>query len=141
MKALKKIVLLITLSALSLTATIAQNYKAPAIDFSGKIKNESGTSLGAVSKEGIIKNHNGEKIAFINDKGQLVDSSGKVMGKPEKNGNFHNIDGELEFTVKPSTNDQCEVLDKDGKVVLVAHNSYKARAGAIAHCMKANMLK
>ena len=131
---------LVLFTTLSAGISIAQNYKAPAIDFSGTIKDGTGVTLGSISKEGIFKNHTGHKIALINNKGELVDTSGKVLGKPEKNGNFHNIDGELEFTVKSSKNDQCEVLDKDGKVVAIVHNNYKANAGAIAHCFKMNML-
>jgi hypothetical protein len=141
MKAPKIFIALVFFTTLSVGDSIGQNYKAPGIDFSGKIKDPSGVTLGSISKEGIFKNHEGHKIALINNKGELVDTTGKVLGKPEKNGNFHNIDGELEFTVKPSKNDQCEVLDKDGKVVTMVHNNYKARAGAIAHCLKMNMLK
>ena len=141
MKTVRIFFALVLFTTLSVGISNAQNYKAPAIDFSGKIKDGAGVTLGSISKEGIFKNHKGHKIALINNKGELVDTSGKVLGKPEKNGNFHNIDGELEFTVKPSKNDQCEVLDKNGKVVTVVHNSYKARAGAIAHCLKMDMLK
>jgi hypothetical protein len=141
MKTTRIIFALVFFTTLSFGNLIAQNYKAPAIDFSGKIKDAAGITLGSISKEGIFKNHDGYKIALINNKGELVDSSGKILGKPEKNGNFHNIDGELEFTVKPSKNDQCEVLDKEGKVVFMVHNNYKANGGAMAHCLKMNMLK
>ena len=141
MKTTKIFFALVIFSTLSASTLIGQNYKAPGIDFSGKIKDPRGITLGSISKEGIFKNHEGQKIALINNKGELVDTAGKILGKPEKNGNFHNIDGELEFTVRPSKDDQCEVLDKDGKIVTMVHNNYKARAGAIAHCLKMNMLK
>ena len=141
MKTLKTLLLAILLTTFSAAVTSAQNYKAPAIDFSGTIKDTTGHSLGKVSKEGIITNPKGKKVAHINSSGLLVDEAGKIMGKPSKNGNFSTTDDQLEFTVRPSTNDQCEVLDKDGKVVVVVHNNYKAQAGAIAHCMKMNMLK
>lgn len=137
---------LLVLSALALVFTLniafAQNYKQqfPFVDSKGTIKDKSGTTLGTVTKDGIIKNHKGEKVAFIDKNGNLVDKDGKILGKAEKNGNFHNINGEIEYTVKPSKGEQCEVYDKTGKVVASVHNNYKAQAGCVAHCLQTKML-
>ena len=119
------------------------NYKAQfpfSIDSVGTIKDADGTTLGTVSKEGIINNNKGHKVAFIDENGNLVDSTGKVMGKAAKNGNYHNAKGELIYTVKPTKGQQCEVYDKSGKVVASVHDNYKLQAGCVSHCMKTGML-
>jgi hypothetical protein len=143
MKTIKLLSLATFALMLTWNTSVAQNYKSQAtglnVESSGVIKDQSGTTLGTISKDSIIKNHSGEKIAFIDKNGNLVSKDGKVLGKAAKNGDFHNINGEVEFTVKPSTGDQCAVYDKSGKVVAYIHNSYKAQAGCIAHCMQTKM--
>lgn len=147
MKKIKFIALFMMLLATSLaysqTPKQKGNYKAQfpfSVDSVGAIKDASGTTLGTVSKEGIIKNHKGEKVAFIDDNGNLVDSKGKIMGKAAKNGNYHTNKGELIYTVKPTKGQQCEVYDKSGKVIASVHDNYKLQAGCVAHCMKTGML-
>lgn len=148
MKHLKFIALLLlmvtaTLSCYSQAPKQKGNYKAQfpfTVDSVGTIKDNSGTTLGTVSKEGIIKNHKGEKVAFIDEKGNLVDKDGKVMGKAAKNGNYHNAKGEVIYTVKPTKGQQCEVYDKSGKVIASVHDNYKFQAGCVAHCIKTGML-
>ncbi len=142
MKLLKLLPLSVLALALTLNIAAAQNYKNqfPNVDSKGGIKDKSGTTLGTVTKEGIIKNNKGEKVAFTDDKGNLVDNTGKILGKAEKNGDFHNINGEIEYTVKPSKGEQCEVYDKTGKVVASVHDNYKLQAGCIAHCLQTKML-
>ncbi|WP_018343969.1 DUF3659 domain-containing protein [Cytophaga aurantiaca] len=143
MKNLKILILTMVVFSLSISGAIAQNYKSQfpvKVDASGVIKDKSGTTFGTISIDSIIKNHKGEKVAFIDKQGNLVNADGKILGKAAKNGDFHNINGEVEYTVKPTKGDQCEVYDKSGKVVAYVHNNYKAQAGCLAHCMQKDML-
>jgi hypothetical protein len=142
MKTLKLIIASVVALVFTLSSSFAQNYKQqfPSVDSKGTIKDNSGTTLGTVSKVGIIKNQKGEKVAFVDSNGNLVDKDGKVLGKAEKNGIFHNINGEIEYTVKPSKGEQCEVYDKGGKVVASVHDSYKMQAECVAHCLQTKML-
>ncbi len=104
------------------------------VDASGTVKDASGTTFATISKDSIIKNHKGEKIAFIDRSGNLVDANGKILGKAAKNGDFHNISGEVEYTVKPAaTGTDYEVYDNAGKHVLTVPANYKAQAGSIAY--------
>ena len=143
MKTVKSVMLIIFALALAMNTSFAQNYKSQfpvKIDASGIIKDQSGTTFGTISKDSIIKNHKGDKIAFIDKQGNLVSKDGKILGKAAKNGDFHNINGEVEYIVKPSTGNECVVYDKSGKIVAYVHNNYKAQAGCLAHCMQKDML-
>jgi len=143
MKMLKLVSLTVFALTLAMNTSFAQNYKSQfpvKVDASGTIKDKTGTSFGTISKDSIIKNHKGEKIAFIDKQGNLVSKDGKILGKAAKNGDFHNVNGEVEYTVKPSTGDECAVYDKSGKIVAYVHNNYKAQAGCLAHCMQKDML-
>ena len=143
MKMLKLVSLTVFALTLVMNISFAQNYKSQfpfKVDASGTIKDKTGTTFGTISKDSIIKNHKGEKIAFIDKQGNLFSKDGKILGKAAKNGDFHNINGEVEYTVKPSTGDECAVYDKSGKIVAYVHNNYKAQAGCLAHCMQKDML-
>jgi len=112
------------------------------VDTSGAIMDASGTTFATISKDSIIKNHQGQRIAFIDRNGNLVDKDGKILGKAAKNGDFHNSNGEVEFTVKPAkTNGNYDVYDKMGKHVLTVPANYKAQAGSIAYMHKKMLIK
>ena len=126
----------VTLLFTSMSAN-AQNYKTQfpsKMDNDGSIKDSSGTTFITISKDSIIKNHLGEKIAFIDRSGNLVDKNGKILGKAAKNGDFHNVDGQVEFTVKDTKDGAyCEVYDKTGKHVLTVPANYKKQASTMAY--------
>ncbi len=117
----------------------AQNYKDqfPQMDTTGAIKDASGTTFATISKDSIIKNSKGEKIAFIDRSGNLVDVNGKILGKAAKNGEFKSIDGQVEYTVKPTADGaHCEVFDKTGKKVLTVPKNYKEQASTMAYVQR-----
>lgn len=140
MRTIKFLLLTLTLTLLAFMNSNAQNYKAPAIDAAGKITDEKGKHIGWVTKEGVIKDSAGTKIAHVDSEGSLVDAkSGKKLGKAQKNGNYlshtsKTSDGTM--TVSEPSNGTCEVKDKDGKVVLLVHESYKQYGACAYHCLQ-----
>lgn len=140
MKTLKLIFLTVATMLLGIAISNAQNYKAPAIDASGKVTDATGKHIGWVTKDGVIKDTAGIKIAHVDGTGELVDAkSGKQLGKAQKNGNYvshfsKTSDGTL--TVSEPANGTCEVKDKDGKVVLLAHENYKQYGACAYHCLQ-----
>ena len=123
---------------LALNVAVAQNYKAPKIDASGKLMDGNGKDLGMMTKEG-AKDGKGVMIAHIDSDGNVIDSkTGKKMGKAEKNGNFvYNFEGTGDgknFTIGAPANGICEVKDDKGNVVLLVHENYKAQAACAYHC-------
>ena len=118
----------------------AQNYKAPAIDASGKFTDKGGKMMGKMTKDGMMDDK-GIKVAHVDSEGNLVDSkSGKKLGKVEKNGNFtyHYMEtsDSKNFTIGPPAQGVCEVTDDKGNVVLLVHENYKAQAACAYHCAK-----
>ena len=114
---------------LAMNTSFAQNYKSwfqIKIYTSGVIKDKTGKTSGTISKDSIIKNHKGEKMLLFIKQGNLVNADGKILSKAAKNWDFHNVNVEVEFTVKPTKGEQCEVYDKSGKVVPYVHNNYKS---------------
>jgi hypothetical protein len=143
MKIFKLSILSLIALAFALGSAVAQDYKAQfpvKVDDSGMIKDKSGVTYGTISADSVIKNHQGRKVAFIDNQGNLVDKEGKILGKAAKNGDFVNINGEVEYVVKPA-GDLCEVYDKSGKQVATVHKNYKTQAGCVAHCMHAKVLQ
>ncbi len=138
MKTIKNVALAILGVVFTFNCAVAQNYKAPAIDASGKFTNANGEHVGTF-KDGAMMGHDGEKMATIDSEGNLVDAaSGKKMGKAEKNGNFKyfakNTSDGKNFVVGPPAQGICEVKDDKGKVVMVVHENYKAQAACAYHC-------
>ena len=88
MKTIKSFLLALLVVATTGSIALAQNYKAPKIDASGKVTDTAGVFLGSVTAEGMITDAKGVKIGHIDANGMLVDAEGKIMGKPEKNGNI-----------------------------------------------------
>ncbi len=137
MKTIKKVALSILGVVLALNFAVAQNYKAPAIDASGKMTNSKGEHVGTF-KDGAMMGHDGKKMATIDAQGNLIDAEGKKVGKAEKNGNFKYFskqtpDGK-NFVVGAPAQGICEVKDDKGKVVMLVHENYKAQAACAYHC-------
>jgi hypothetical protein len=121
------------------SALIAQNYKAPAIDATGKITDHTGKHIGWVTTDGIIKDSAGGQIAHVDKDGNLIDhKTNKTLGKAEKNGTFayHFKDGkESKLTTSAPMNGTCEVKDAQGKTVLLVHENYKQYGACAYHCL------
>ena len=144
MKTIKTIITTLVVSAFTLIAVSAQNYKAPKIDASGKMYNSEGKHVGSVNEKGEIMDHMGTKIASVDGNGILIDAkTGKKLGKAEKNGNYVSYssatkDGN-DLTVSAPANGTCLVKNKDGKVVMEVHENYKMYGTCAAHCLENHM--
>jgi hypothetical protein len=125
--------------ALSAVTLNAQNYKAAAIDASGKVTDNKDQHLGWVTAEGTVKDTSGVEIAHVDDKGNLVNAkNGKVLGKAEKNGTFvfhFNNKTKEKLVTSPPMNGTCEVKDHAGKTVLLVHENYKNYGACAYHCL------
>lgn len=141
MKKLKTIALAILGVVFAANLSVAQNYKAPKIDASGKITNKDGKHLGSVNSKGEIMDTMGMKVAYIDTDGSLIDvKTGKKMGKAEKNGNFvpyfRETSDKKGMTVSAPMNGTCMVKDASGKVVAEVHENYKQYGACAIHCLQ-----
>jgi len=140
MKNLSLTLLLLTL-ALATNTVFSQNYKQPfpSIDKQGKISDVKGKQIGWITSEGVIKDAAGRKIAHVDEQGNAVDATtGKILGKASKNGTYlyHVENGNSDsLTVSSPMNGKCEVKDKNGKTVLLVHESYKQYGACAIHCL------
>ncbi|HEY8934675.1 MAG TPA: heavy metal-binding domain-containing protein [Cyclobacteriaceae bacterium] len=142
MNALKKICIAVIVITTTINFSMAQNYKAPKIDASGKITDKEGKHVGNVSMEGIITDVAGAEIAHVDAAGMLIDTkTGKKLGKAEKNGNFvpYLPTPEEGWTVGPPMNGVCLVKDKEGNVIAEVHESYKQFGACAIHCSSHKM--
>lgn len=129
------------------TVLFAQaNYKQPiSIAKDGKITNADRATIGLVTKDKIVQDHQGHKIAFVDGEGNLIDAkTNKKMGRVGKDGKtYYNANGEIYLTVKDK-GETCEIHDASGKKIGDVHSSYKGMACAL-HCFEngldANMQK
>lgn len=123
--------------------TVAQNYKAPMIDASGKITDKHGKQIGSLSAEGVIMDEMGMKVAYVDAEGTLVDAkTGKKMGKTLKNGNFVPEFAKTPdegWSVSTPMNGTCLVKDKDGNIVAEMHENYKQFGACAIHCLTHHM--
>ena len=138
MNALKNLMFLILGLVLLTNAVNAQNYKAPMIDASGNFNDKDGKKLGTFTKDGLV-DAEGNKIAHLDAAGNLIDAStGKGLGKAQKNGNFvYHFNSEKEgtkFSIGAPLQGICEVKNEKGEVVLLVHENYKAQAACAFHC-------
>ncbi len=125
---------------------ISQNLFAQAVDSKGRVIDSkgdvyiSGTKMGSVTMDSIVKNANGKPMAFLKSGGVLVNSKGKTLGKMGKDGKtYYNANGAVVYQVKGNTDTEtCDVLDANGKVVGNVHNNYKAMACTL-HCFSNDM--
>ncbi|MGX5856051.1 5-fold beta-flower protein [Dyadobacter jiangsuensis] len=138
MKPIKKYLILLLLAVALPVLTLAQsNYKQPMnISKDGKITDAGGITVGSVSKDKIVKDHDGHKVAFIDADGSLVDAkTNKKIGKMAKDGkNYYNANGALHLTVKDN-GETCDIYDASGKKVGNVHSSYKGMA-CVLHCFE-----
>lgn len=133
------VALAMMLLVVSHVASAQTNYKHPQINAKGEFMDAQGIKQGWITKEGIIKNAKGEKVAFIDAQGNLLDANGKKMGRAAKNGNFYDEGGAVVLTMATPKGEQCEVLDKSGKVVASVHNNYKTQGACAVHCLATKM--
>lgn len=137
MKKIKNLTFAILGVVFAIQFAVAQNYKAPAIDASGKLSDAHGNHIGTF-KDGAMMGHDGKKMSTIDPEGNLVDANGKKIGKAEKNGNFMYFTKETSdgknFNVGAPAQGICEVKDDQGKVVMYVHENYKAQAACAYHC-------
>lgn len=123
-----------------LSNSLAQNYKAPAIDASGKITDAHGKHIGSITTDGHLKDSSGTEIAHIDKDGNMIDHvTKKKMGKAAKNGTFvYHFDKDKTTTLTTSApmNGTCEVKDSKGKTVLVVHENYKQYGACAYHCLQ-----
>jgi len=121
----------------------AQNYKAPKIDASGKVTDEHGKHIGNIDKDGNITDAHGTKVAYVDAEGFVVDAStGKKMGKGEKNGNFtpyYKETPDKGWTTDAPLNGTCLVKDEKGNVKAVVHENYKQFGACATHCLTNHM--
>lgn len=139
MKISKKTFLILLTVVFYFQISDAQNYKAPKIDASGKITDESGKLIGSVTTEGIIFDANGNKLGYVDSEGTLIDAkSGTKLGKGEKNGSFaphFTKTGDKGWSISTPENGTCTVKDKDGKVIGLVHENYKQFGACAIHCL------
>lgn len=134
------------IALLSIVSTLAfaqANYKQSfSIGKDGKVMDSKGTSVGLVTKDQIIKDHDGHKIAFVDGEGNLVDAkTNKKMGRMGKDGKtYYNTQGQLLFTIKDNPDETCDIVDAKGKVIGNVHDNLKGVACAI-HCFNKDMAK
>ena len=129
------LLILITAGSFSLHAQIT---RAPSINLSGQIYDEYDHVLGWISKEGIVQNAMDDRIAVIDKAGNAYDGKGQRIGKMDKNGSFIDAHGTLVFTVSEPKDQQCKLIDPNGKIVGTVHSRFKNQASAI-HCLYTKM--
>ena len=138
MKTTKKFLVLLLFALVFPVLGFAQsNYKQPmTINKDGKITDAAGITVGSVSKEKIIQDHNGHKIAFVDGEGNLVDAhTNKKMGRMGKDGKtYYDANGEIYLTVKDK-GETCDIFDASGKKIGNVHSSYKGMA-CVLHCFE-----
>ena len=139
MKPIKSFVMVLLGIVMTINFAIAQNYKAPTIDASGKVTDGNGVQLGWVTKAGAINDVSGKKIASIDSEGNLIDAkTGKKIGKAEKNGNFTSEEiktPDKRWTISEAKNGMCSVKDGKGNLKGEVHENYKAQGACAIHCL------
>ncbi|MDR6944784.1 5-fold beta-flower protein [Mucilaginibacter pocheonensis] len=108
-------------------------YSFITIDGKGSIHNHSGTKLGYITKDNVVKDNQGHTLYFIDRDGNVLDTKGNKLGKAAKNGNYYNNNGEEVLQLKNVDDAKCEILDPKGHSWGYAHKNYKLHACA-AHC-------
>lgn len=133
----KKLALLFALIAFPAVMFAQTNYKQPmTIAKDGMITDAGGVTIGSVTKDKIVKDHQGHKIAFVDGEGNLVDAhTNKKMGRAGKDGKtYYDANGEIYLTVKDN-GETCDIFDATGKKIGNVHSSYKGMA-CVLHCFE-----
>jgi YHS domain-containing protein len=139
---MKKLVIVI----IAVIGFISQNLFAQTVDSKGRVIDAkgdvyiSGTKLGSITMDSIVKNANGKPMAFLKSGGVLVNSKGKTLGRMGKDGKtYYNANGAVVYKIKDNTDTEtCDILDANGKVIGNVHNNYKAMACTL-HCFSNGM--
>jgi len=143
MKTTKKSITLVFALLLATLYAAAQNYKAPKIDASGKVTDVHGKHIGNIDTSGTITDAHGTKIAYVDAEGFVIDAStGKKIGKGEKNGNFtpyYKETPDKGWATDAPLNGMCLVKDEKGNVKAVVHENYKQFGACAAHCLANHM--
>lgn len=133
---------LLTLLLVSSLA-LAQNYKVPTIDASGKMYDKNGKMLGSLTRQGEIRDAQGTKIGYIDANGALIDpKTGRELGKAAKNGNYVSYFSntpDKRWTTGAPMNGTCLVKDNDGHLKAVVHENYKQFGACAMHCLQNHM--
>ncbi len=124
---------LFSVNGFAQTATDKSTSTNIVINRKGAIYTSSGTPLGYISKDQIVRNNKGEKLYFIDDKGNVIDAKGNKLGMAKKNGDYYNNNGQVILQVKDKDAETCEILDPQGHNMGTVHKNYKLHACA-AHC-------
>lgn len=139
MKAIRDFMLTAVSAMLTVTMAFSQNYKAPKIDASGKVTDESGMVVASVSKDGTIKDAKGNTLGKI-EKGSLNDKMGVKMGQVMENGSFKDGSGTIIYTVSaPDAKGMCSIMDQSGNVVGTVDKAQLKYGGCVMHCLKNGM--
>jgi hypothetical protein len=134
-----KIYIFIFTVMVSIQTTNAQNYKQQfKVNEKGEVSEGTGTKLGSIDSEGVIRNGDGEvvgKTEKSNDGTRLVNPKGQKMGNMQ-NGNFRNNKGDIIYTISgPDKDGMCKITDKSGKEIGVIHENYKEQGMCAIHCL------
>lgn len=151
MKAIYTLLISVCLIAVSVVTAHAQlSYKSQfpmTLDATGTITDASGAKVATITRDtisgnDIIEDKAGERIGLIDANGKVVGFDGKTLGKAAKNGEFHSMNGETEYTVKPAENGNgFNVYDRAGKHVLIVPAYYRHQAGSIAYMYKKTLIE
>lgn len=132
------LLLVLLLSTVAAAQQPANDYKGHVLTGKGQIQT-NGTTVGTVSKEGIIRDAGGKKIAFLQADGTMKDAKGNRLGRMAKNDMaYYNEMGELVFTLKERADQTCDVVDTSGTIIGNVHDSMKGNACAL-HCFETKM--
>ena len=138
---MKKLAILIIALMVFIGQSLAQavDSKGRVIDAKGDVY-ISGTKLGSITMDSIVKNANGKPMAFLKSGGVLVNSKGRTLGRMGKDGKtYYNANGAVVYQLKDNTDTEtCDILDANGKVIGNVHNNYKAMACTL-HCFSNGM--
>jgi hypothetical protein len=103
------------------------------INAKGGIHNHTGTKLGYIDKNDMVRDNTGKELYFIDKSGNVIGSDGRKLGMAKKNGSYYNINGENVLNTKDIDQEKCAILDPTGHSVGTTHKNYKLHACA-AHC-------
>jgi hypothetical protein len=132
-------ILILTVCTLFTVNTFAQTSKDSSknekivINAKGGIYSHTGTKLGYITKDNVVKNNKGETLYSIDKVGTVVDAKGHKLGFAKNNGDYVNNAGETVLQLKNTDAEKCEILDPVGHSWGYVHKNYKLHACA-AHC-------
>jgi hypothetical protein len=75
-------------SEVSLSQTTRSKQEGIVINKKGEIFNNTGTKLGYIDKNEIVRNTKGQKLYFIDKTGNVIDKDGRKLGKGSKGWKF-----------------------------------------------------